>query len=76
MNRLHRESVAQNKGDTLALTQIGEPVPGEKAFARDDEIVTLRGDAAQKRLGRRGQILVDQDRTALIQDTDVQRPRM
>jgi hypothetical protein len=68
----HREGMAQDKGTPFLPTEIRQPLPGEDALDCDDEIVTVRSDDTQKGLGRGGQILMDPDRAALIEDTDVQ----
>jgi hypothetical protein len=41
---LHRESVAQDKGDPLAGTEIREPLPGEDTLHRDDQILAVGGN--------------------------------
>ena len=43
--------MSQNESDALAGTQIGEPVPGEHAFHRDDDVFSERSDRLQKRIG-------------------------
>jgi hypothetical protein len=48
-----------------------QPVPSEDTLHPHHQIVTVRGDDPQKRLGGGGQILLDQLRAVLIEDTDV-----
>jgi len=38
--------VAEDEGDALVLTEIGEPVPAEHALDGDDEVVTVQCDGA------------------------------
>ena len=71
MNCLHIESMAQNKSNPFLLTQVRQPVPSEDTLHPHHKIVTVRGDDPQKRLGGGGQILMDQLRAVLIEDTDV-----
>src|SRR5262249_51656499 len=41
----------QDKGDLLVVAQVSEPVPGEHAFAGDDQAVTVGGDSLEEGLG-------------------------
>ena len=76
MNRLHREGRAQDKGEPFLRPEGGAPLPGEHTFAPDDEILPVRRADAQKGFRGRRQILMDEDRATLIQDTDVPRAGM
>jgi hypothetical protein len=58
MNRLHIEGVPQDKGNPFLTTEVRQPVPGEDALYADNQIVPIRSNDAQKRFGRRRQILV------------------
>jgi hypothetical protein len=73
MNCLHIERVPQDKGNAFLRTEIRQPVPGENTFDPHDQVVAIRRDNPQERCGRRGQILMDQLRAALIKDTDIPR---
>jgi hypothetical protein len=73
MKGLHIESMTQDKGNAFLTTEVGQPLPGEPAFDSNDHIVPIGCDDPQKRFGGGGQILMDEFRTALIQDTDVHR---
>jgi hypothetical protein len=44
----HVQCVAQDEGDALAGAQIGDPVPGEDAFHRHNEIAAVGGDGFQE----------------------------
>src|SRR6185436_19082586 len=68
---LHVERVTEHEGDVLSRTQIGEPVPGEDALDADDDVVAVRRDGAQQRLGAGGHVLVEHDVTAGVEDADV-----
>ena len=76
VNRLHREGMAQDKGNPFPLTEIREPLPGKHALHRHYETVAVGGNGAQKRLGRGRQIFVDEFGPVLTEDTDVHGFRM
>ena len=42
MDGFHVEGVPQDPGDCLFSAEIGEPIPGEQAFDRDDQTLTSR----------------------------------
>jgi hypothetical protein len=73
MDGLHREGVAEHKGDAFGGTQIREPVPREHAFRRHDEIVALRRDDLEKCRRRRLHIAMHQHLTGRVEDADVHR---
>ena len=58
-------------GKAVYSTQIGEPVPGEDALDRDDEIVPIRCHGTEKRLRRRLHILVQQHFSFSVEDAQV-----
>jgi len=70
---LHGEGMAKHEGDPFSGTHIGEPLPGEHAFGRHDEIVAVRGDGLQEHLGIRLDIPVQAHLTSGVEDTDVHR---
>ena len=59
--------------DPLAVRLVGQPLPGEETLHRHHEIFAIGSNHAQKGGGRRGQILMDPLRAALIQNTAVHR---
>jgi hypothetical protein len=65
--------MAQDKGNLFLLTEVGEPLPREHTFDAHDQLLPIGRNDAQKRLGGRRQIFVDQFRAILIPDTDVHR---
>ena len=71
---LHVQRVAKDKGDVLGLAQIGQPVPAKQAFASDDQAVAVRRDGLEEsgRLG--GQIFVQDDGAALVEDANIHCP--
>jgi hypothetical protein len=73
MNRFPREGMPQHKGAACLRTEVGQPLPGEPTFDANDQILPIGRDNPQKRLRGGGQILVDQLRATLIQNTDVHR---
>ena len=73
MNRLHIESMAQDKSNPFLRTEIREPIPREHTLNPDDYILSIRSNDTQKCLRRRGQIFVDEFCALLIEDTHVPR---
>jgi hypothetical protein len=54
VNRLHVQRMAEHESNALGLAEIGKPVPGEHAFAGDDEPVAIRPDRLAKNRDGRG----------------------
>jgi hypothetical protein len=73
MNRFHIEGMPKHKGNPFLLTEVGEPVPREDTLYSHDQIVPIGGDDPQERFRGGREILVDEFRAVLIQDTDVHR---
>ena len=71
--RLPRERMPSDKGNPFLRTQGRQPIPGEQTLARPHDLLARRSNDASERFGRGGQILMDEFRTAWIEDTDVQR---
>jgi hypothetical protein len=63
--------MAEDEIDVLIGTEIGQPVPGEHALAADHETLTIRFDQSQEGIGLGGDVLVENDLTSGIKDTDV-----
>ena len=76
MKGFHIEGMPQDKSNPFLLTEVREPLPGEDALHRYYYILSIQSNHAQKRVGSGGQILMDQFRAIVIQDTDVHRFRM
>ena len=73
---LHEQRVAEHEANPLLRAQIGEPIPGEDAFAGDHEILAVGGDDLEERLRIRGQVPVHEHLTRGVEDADVHRPRV
>jgi hypothetical protein len=71
MNCFHTERMPKHKGALFLTTEVCQPLPGEHALDRHSHLLARRRNPAQKNLGRRGEILVEQLRALLIEDTDV-----
>jgi hypothetical protein len=63
--------MTQDKGDPFFSAEVGQPLPREDTLYASDQIVPLGRADAQTCFRGRGQILVDPDRAALLEDTDV-----
>jgi hypothetical protein len=50
MNGFHVEGMTEDKRDVFLGAQVGEPVPGEHAFDRDDDIRPIRRNGFEKGL--------------------------
>ncbi len=68
---LHIERMAQDEGDALAGTQLGQPIPGKNALHCDDQVVSIRRDDAHEGLGRRRDILMYEHRARLVEDANI-----
>jgi hypothetical protein len=71
MDGLHIEGIAQDEGDALAATHVGEPVPGEDTFAGDDEILAIGRNGFETRFWAGLHIAVERDLAIPVQDTDI-----
>jgi hypothetical protein len=69
--RLHRERVAESKGDAFGGADVREPVPRKHTLGRDDQIVPVRCDDLEKRLRRRFHVAVHEHLARGVEDTDV-----
>src|SRR4029450_4094608 len=76
MDGFHVESVPQDKGDFLFSAEIGEPIPGEHAFDRDDEPLTVGSNGLEERFRSGFHITVQQGLTIVAHDADVHGPGM
>jgi hypothetical protein len=68
---LHRECVAQHEREAFGGADVREPIPGEHALSRDDEIVAVRGDNLEERLRRRFHVAVHQYLAGGVENADV-----
>jgi hypothetical protein len=74
MDGFHVEGMPEDKGNALLGTEVSKPVPREDTFDRDDDIIPIRGNGPEQRVWTGFHILVYQNLTGLVQDTDVHRP--
>src|SRR6185437_10942488 len=66
----HGEGVAEDEGDFFAFAEVGEPVPGEHAFAADDDSVSVGGDGVEEGGGGGGKVFLDQGLAGGIADVE------
>jgi hypothetical protein len=76
VNRFHIERMAQDKGDSFLLTQVGEPLPRQHTFHADNDILFIGSNDTKKRFRSRWQIFVHEFCPVLIENADVHRFRM
>jgi hypothetical protein len=76
MNSLHVEGMTEDESDVFLGAPIGEPVPGEQAFDRHDDIGPVRRNGSEKGFRVCLHIAMDQGLTALVEDADVHHPGM
>lgn len=67
----HVESVPQDKGDALIRTEIGQPIPEEDTFDRNDNILSIGLDRLQENLRVSWEIFVGQNIPLLIDDAEI-----
>ena len=48
---LHLEGRAEDKREALFSTEVSKPVPGKQPFGSDDELIAVRGDRLETRVG-------------------------
>lgn len=71
MHGLHGEGRPEDAGNALPRTQVGQPVPREETFDRDDHVITRRRNDREEGLGAGRAMLVDHDLPSVVQYTDV-----
>ena len=71
MDGPHVESVAQDEGDALIGTEIGEPVPVEDALRSDNQVLPEGFDGFEKAGPVAGEVLVKQDVAFLILNAQI-----
>jgi len=54
----------------------GDPVPGEHAFAADDESIAIGREGMEEGIGLGGEVLVEKDGAGVVADAEVHRSRM
>ena len=73
MNRLHRQGVAEHERHVLGGTEIGNPIPREHALGHHHEIVAIRGNRLEERLGVRFHVPMDEYLPGRVEDAHVHR---
>jgi hypothetical protein len=76
MAGFHVERVPQDKGDFLFSAEIGEPLPGEPAFDRDDQTLTVGSNSREEWFRSGFHLTVQQGLTIMAQEADVHGTRM
>jgi hypothetical protein len=72
MDGLHVQGMAEDERDAFVSTQVGQPVPGEQTFDRDDETLSIGRNDVPKGLWVRLHMTMHENLAALIEDADVQ----
>jgi hypothetical protein len=72
MDGLHVQGMAEDERDAFVSTQVGEPVPGEQTFDRDDETLAIGRNDVPKGLWVRLHMTMHENLAALIEEADVQ----
>jgi hypothetical protein len=76
MDEAHAEGVTEDEVDSLLLAQVGEPVPGEKALAADDEVGAERGERGEQGVRTAREIAVQNRPSLAVEDAEEHRPRV
>ena len=72
MDGLHVESVAEDEGDGVLGTEVGEPVPAEDALAGYDQVLPVGFDGFEEAFSVAGKVLVKQDVALGVQDAQIE----
>jgi hypothetical protein len=70
VDRFHVEGMAENEGDVLLDTEIGDPVPGEHAFDSNHDVLTEGSNDAEKSFRVCVDVLMDPGVTSGVDNTD------
>jgi hypothetical protein len=73
---LHVQGVAKHELDPFPAAEVRQPVPREHALDRDHEVVAVRRDGLEERLGTAPHVLVEEDLALPIEDAQVHGLRM
>jgi hypothetical protein len=66
--------VSHQERDAFLLAEIGDPVSGKHALDAQDESVAQGRQGREKRVRPVGQVAVEEDRTDLVEEADVNPP--
>lgn len=73
VDRLHVQRMPQDKRHPFTSAPVGEPVPGEETFNRDDEPLPIGGSDLKQRLRIGVHMTVPHDLAILVQDAAIHR---
>ena len=68
---LHIERMARDEGNPLLGAEVGQPVPGEETFERDNEALTIGCNGLEERFRGGFHGAVPQDVPVMVHETDV-----
>jgi hypothetical protein len=71
MDGFHVEGVTEDKGDVFLCAEIGDPVPGEDAFNRYNDIFSISFGGFKEDLWIRSDIALKDDVSLLVDDAEV-----
>jgi hypothetical protein len=71
MDGFHIEGMTEDKGDTFFIAEVSEPVPGEYALDRDDNVFAVGFDSFKEGIGLSMEVLMKQDVPVLVEDTEI-----
>jgi hypothetical protein len=66
--------MSESEGDGAFTAEIGDPVPGKNAFDANDVVCPVQGYDLLKGFRSGRQVLVLDNRTGMVHDTDIHRP--
>jgi hypothetical protein len=72
MDRLHIESVAEDKGEALFATQVSDPVPAEQALDGDRQVLSMGDESLQQLISITGQLPVHEGFALRVQDAEIE----
>jgi hypothetical protein len=68
--------MAQDERDILLAAEVGDPIPGNDAFNRNNDVLSIRGDRLQKGVRIGFDVSVKDGSALLVEDTKIHRPCM
>ena len=68
VDSFHVEGVSEREGDGVIFARIGEPIPGEHAFAADDQSLAKGLDGVEEDVGIGEQVFLEDGFAVLIED--------
>jgi hypothetical protein len=71
VNRLHEQSMAENKGDVSLVTEIGGPVPAEDCLAGANKAVTIGRQGEVEFLIAGAEFTVQEFASSVVEDAEL-----